>query len=114
MAQKPGSKSQGSKLKTSSRPKTTKRRDGVDTSIALAWVWSEFKGEFLQSEDEKRHLIQLELNFKRASKPSLMPNETDKTQKVAQNLARIKQSKLINKSNFFDAVKNKNEVNCSY
>lgn len=110
MAQKPGSKSQGSKLKTSSRPKTTKRRDGVDTSIALAWVWSEFKGEFLQSEDEKRHLIQLELNFKRASKPSLMPNETDKTQKVAQNLARIKQSKLINKSNFFDAVKNKNEV----
>ncbi|MFM8859252.1 MAG: hypothetical protein ACKOEW_04030, partial [Methylocystis sp.] len=110
MAQKPGSKSQGSKLKTSSKPKTNKRRDGVDTPIALAWVWSEFKGEFPQSEDEKQRLIQLKNNFKRASKPALTPNETDKTQKVAQNLARIKHSKLIHKSNFFDLVKNKNEI----
>lgn len=59
MAQKPRSKSQGSK------PKTSKRQQAMDPSISLAWVWREFKGEFPQSEDEKERLAQLELNFKK-------------------------------------------------
>ena len=57
MAQKPRPKSQAPK------PKTSKRKKDLDASNSLAWVWSEFKGEFPQSEDDKKRLTQLELNF---------------------------------------------------
>jgi len=104
MAQKPRSKSQGSK------PKTSKRQQAMDPSISLAWVWREFKGEFPQSDDEKECLAQLELNFKKIPKISVTPNETLQKSQVAQNLARISKSKHVDKSRYFAPTKEKNKV----
>lgn len=104
MAQKPRSKSQAPK------PKSSKRKKDLDASNSLAWVWSEFKGEFPQSEDDKKRLTQLELNFKRESKTSPVATKTDKKNQVAQNLARISKSKHVDEPSLFAAVKEKNEV----
>lgn len=104
MAQKPRPKSQAPK------PKTSKRKKDLDASNSLAWVWSEFKGEFPQSEDDKKRLTQLELNFKRESKTSPAATKTDKKNQVAQNLARISKSKHVDEPSLFAAVKEKNEV----
>ncbi|MFM9154428.1 MAG: hypothetical protein ACKOPC_12685 [Methylocystis sp.] len=104
MAQKPQSKSQAPK------PKTSKRKKGLDAPNSLAWVWSEFKGEFPQSEDDKKRLTQLELNFKREGKISPAATKTDKKNQVAQNLARISKSKHAHESSLFAAVKEKNEI----
>ena len=104
MAQKPRSKSQAPK------PKSSKRKKDLDASNSLAWVWSEFKGEFPQSEDDKKRLTQLELNFKRESKTSPVATKTDKKNQVAQNLARISKSNHVDEPSLFAAVKEKNEV----
>jgi hypothetical protein len=104
VAQKPRSKSQAPK------PKSSKRKKDLDASNSLAWVWSEFKGEFPQSEDDKKRLTQLELNFKRESKTSPVATKTDKKNQVAQNLARISKSKHVDEPSLFAAVKEKNEV----
>ena len=104
MAQKPRPKSQAPK------PKTSKRKKDLDASNSLAWVWSEFKGEFPQSEDDKKRLTQLELNFKRESKTSPVATKTDKKNQVAQNLARISKSNHVDEPSLFAAVKEKNEV----
>ena len=104
MAQKPRPKSQAPK------PKTSKRKKDLDASNSLAWVWSEFKGEFPQSEDDKKRLTQLELNFKRESKTSPAATKTDMKNQVAQNLARISKSKHVDEPSLFAAVKEKNEV----
>lgn len=104
MAQKPRPKSQAPK------PKTSKRKKDLDASNSLAWVWSEFKGEFPQSEDDKKRLTQLELNFKRESKTSPAATKTDKKNQVAQNLARISKSKHVDEPSLFAAVKEKNKV----
>lgn len=104
MAQKPQSKSQAPK------PKTSKRKKGLDASNSLAWVWSEFKGEFPQSEDDKKRLTQLELNFKREGKISPAATKTDKKNQVAQNLARISKSKHADELSLFASVKEKNEI----
>lgn len=101
MAQKPRSKSQAPKAKTS------KRKQVLDTSSSLAWVWSEFKGEFPQSEDEKKRLDQLELNFRKGSTPSSTQDKTGKINQVAQNLARISKAKHIDKPSLFTATKEK-------
>jgi len=104
VAQKPRSKSQAP------NPKSSKRKKDLDASNSLAWVWSEFKGEFPQSEDDKKRLTQLELNFKRESKTSPVATKTDKKNQVAQNLARISKSKHVDEPSLFAAVKEKNEV----